>query len=171
MTTPYSEYMARQLDGHTSNPEGPRYYGCIEVVIDDISADQEKELNRHFKEVGITCCGINNLSIPVVIGFESEDYTGWSALSCVTWGLFDKMPPEVDRSVARVTMYAMKYGIKNYSLKENAVYIEFMLYLANNPFCNWEDAITRVNSVYPDLPRTEVSKVGDRIRREVAGVE
>ncbi|URC22836.1 hypothetical protein KASHIRA_02620 [Serratia phage vB_SmaM-Kashira] len=171
MTTPYSEYMARQLEGCVNNPEGPRYYGNIEVDLEDITDQQEKALMEQFKSIGVSCQMINNLDRPVLIGFESEEYVGWSILLCVTLGLFDKTPSAVDRDLVRVSMYAMKYGLQKYTVEENAVYLEFMIYLANNPFSNWEDAVTRVNSVYPDLPRSEINKAGDRIRREVAGLE
>lgn len=171
MTTPYSEYMARQLEVYSKNPEGLRYSGCIDVAVDDITRDQEKELVRQLKAAGVECQVINNLSNPILIGIESEKYAGYSILGCVTRSLFGKDPSEVDRSVARVSIYAMKYGLQNYSVKENSVYIEFMLHLANNPFCNWEDAITQVNSVYPGIYRSDVEKVGDRIRREVAEAE
>lgn len=60
---------------------------------------------------------------------------------------------------------------REYTDKEDEIYQTFMLQLVNNELCNWEDAITQVNSLHPEQVRDKIRFVGERIRRQVAGIE
>lgn len=121
----------------------------------------EEVLLRH----GIVIANINNLD---------EDISYCQAFSSdYNFGLVKTLECAFGYPAGlKVTEY--KYlgaSCREYTDKENDIYRAFMLHLINNVFCNWEDAITQVNALYPEQPRDKVRFVGERIRRQVAGIE
>lgn len=128
----------------------------------DLCPNVEGTLLRH----GIVIANLNNLDSEICYGQAfSSDYSLFlltnlaRAFGCPDGGL-------------TVTKHQyLGESSREYTDKEDEIYQTFMLQLVNNELCNWEDAITQVNSLHPEQVRDKIRFVGERIRRQVAGIE